>query len=51
MNNKTSSDQVSKDLAAIPTAQGGLSRLVITRLTSAGVPQLGLAVVVRAQPR
>ena len=27
-----------QDLASIPTAQGGLSRLAIARLTSAGVP-------------
>ena len=31
-------DQNSQDLAAIPTAQGGLSRLVIERLKSVGVP-------------
>ena len=27
-----------QDLASIPTAQGGLSRLAIAHLTSAGVP-------------
>ena len=27
-----------QDLASIPTAQGGLSRLAIARLKSAGVP-------------
>ena len=27
-----------QDLASIPTAQGGLSRLAVARLTSAGVP-------------
>jgi AraC-like DNA-binding protein len=37
MSNRTSSDQNSQDLASIPTAQGGLSRLVIARLKSAGV--------------
>jgi len=31
-------DQNSQDLAAIPTAQGGLSRLVIERVKSVGVP-------------
>ena len=39
MSKGTSSDLISKqDLASIPTAQGGLSRLVIARLKSAGVP-------------
>jgi hypothetical protein len=45
-----------QDLASIPTAQGGLSRLAIARLTSAGVPvapllkRAGLAPEVIADP-
>jgi hypothetical protein len=31
-----------QDLASIPTAQGGLSRLAIARLKSAGVPVVPL---------
>src|SRR6266550_6278218 len=43
MSNGTSSDQNSEqDLASIPTAQGGLSRLAIARLKSAGVPVVPL---------
>ena len=39
MSNETSQPLNSEqDLASIPTAQGGLSRLVIARLKSAGVP-------------
>ena len=39
MSKGTSSDLNSEqDLASIPTAQGGLSRLAIARLKSAGVP-------------
>jgi hypothetical protein len=38
MSSGTSSDQNIQDLASIPTAQGGLSRLVIARLKSADVP-------------
>ena len=38
MSNRTLSYRKSQGLAAIPTAQGGLSRLVIARLKSAGVP-------------
>jgi Arabinose-binding domain of AraC transcription regulator, N-term len=39
MSNGTSAALNSEqDLASIPTAQGGLSRLAIARLTSAGVP-------------
>src|SRR5258705_403991 len=40
MSEETSSDLNSEqDLASIPTAQGGLSRLAIARLKSAGVPR------------
>src|SRR3954447_6481733 len=42
MSNETSSDQSSQDLASIPTAKGGLSRLVVARLESAGVPEVPL---------
>ena len=39
MSNGTSSDLNSEpDLDSIPTAQGGLSRLAIARLQSAGIP-------------
>ena len=39
MSNGTSSALTpGQDLASIPTAQGGLSRLAIARLKSAGVP-------------
>ena len=34
--------QPSQDLASIPTARGGLSRLAIARLQSAGVPVVPL---------
>ena len=39
MSNRTGPDQTSQELASIPTATGGLSRLVIERLKSAGVPE------------
>jgi hypothetical protein len=45
-----------QDLASIPTAQGGLSRLAIARLKSAGVPvapllkRVGLTPELIAQP-
>jgi hypothetical protein len=43
MSKETSSDLNSEqDLASIPTAQGGLSRLAIARLKSAGVPVVPL---------
>ena len=43
MSKGTSSDLNSEqDLASIPTAQGGLSRLAIARLKSAGVPVVPL---------
>ena len=48
--------QPSQDLASIPTARGGLSRLAIARLQSAGVPvmpllrRVGLAPEVIADP-
>jgi hypothetical protein len=43
MSSKTSQAQESEqDLASIPTAQGGLSRLAIARLKSAGVPVASL---------
>jgi hypothetical protein len=38
MSNGTFSDQNSQDLASIPTAQGGLSRLVIARSKAPGAP-------------
>ncbi|MGA7165151.1 MAG: hypothetical protein WBX37_14545, partial [Pseudolabrys sp.] len=57
MSKGTSSDLNSEqDLASIPTAQGGLSRLVIARLKSAGVPvvplhrRVGLTPAVIADP-
>jgi Arabinose-binding domain of AraC transcription regulator, N-term len=46
-----------QDLASIPTAQGGLSRLAIARLTTAGVPvvpllkRVGLTPEVIADPQ
>src|SRR5437016_14447935 len=43
MSNETSQALNSEqDLASIPTAQGGLSRLAIARLQSAGVPVVPL---------
>src|SRR6478672_3693758 len=43
MSNETSQALKSEqDLASIPTAQGGLSRLAIARLTSAGIPVMPL---------
>ena len=43
MSNETSQALNSEqDLASIPTAQGGLSRLAIARLKSAGVPVAAL---------
>jgi hypothetical protein len=43
MRNETSPAQKSEQrLASIPTAQGGLSRLAIARLQSAGVPVASL---------
>src|SRR5215510_7186272 len=57
MSNGTSSALNSEqDLNSIPTAQGGLSRLVVTRLQSAGVPvapllrRVGLTPEVIADP-
>ena len=57
VSNGTSSTLNSKqDLASIPTAQGGLSRLAIARLESAGVPvapllrRVGLTPEVIADP-
>ena len=57
VSNGTSSTLNSKqDLASIPTAQGGLSRLAIARLKSAGVPiapllkRVGLTPEVIADP-
>ena len=57
MSNGTSSARNSKqDLASIPMAQGGLSRLAIARLKSAGVPvapllkRLGLTPELIAEP-
>ena len=57
MNNGTASALNSaQDLASIPTARGGLSRLAIARLQSAGVPvmpllrRVGLAQEVIADP-
>ena len=38
MSNRTGPDPNSQDLAAIPTAQGGLSRLVIEHVKRAGMP-------------
>jgi hypothetical protein len=38
MSNGTPSALKSEDLASIPMAQGGLTRLAISRLRSAGVP-------------
>ena len=38
MSNGSSSEQNSQELASFATAQGGLSRLVIARLKTAGVP-------------
>ena len=57
VSNGTSSTRNSKqDLASLPTAQGGLSRLAIARLESAGVPvapllrRVGLTPEVIADP-
>ena len=51
MSNETSQALNSEqDLASIPTAQGGLSRLAIARLTSAGIPVAPLLKRVRLTP-
>ena len=49
MSNETALNS-EQDLASIPTAQGGLSRLAIARLTSAGIPVAPLLKRVRLTP-
>ena len=49
MSNETALNS-EQDLASIPTAQGGLSRLAIARLKSAGIPFAPLLKRVRLTP-